>query len=1142
MVRRIVGYVIGGVAVLFALAMCQAPQPLHAQTSFGTIVGTVTDPSQAAIPDVAITVTNTQTGITRKLQTDAVGNYRVESLLPGVYTVKAEKPGFQVTDVTAVTVPVAVIVTVNIVMPVGAVTQTVEVTAAAPLLQTASATVGTVVNNTSVVTLPLNGRNFTELVSLIPGSVSSGGAIYQIAGGSNYSVSGNRAEQNNFTLDGAYNNEEMFKTYGIQPSIDAIQEFKIQTNITSAEFGQAAGANVNVATKSGTNALHGSVFEFLRNNHLDAVPWFRNASTTLTQEQKANPQYKRNNYGFTAGGPVYLPKVYDGRDRTFWFFDYEATKVRQGSSTVGRLPTTAMLNGDFSGQKPIYDPTTTRAVGTNPDGTTRYARDQFSCNGVANVICPDRLSPWVSDYMKVFYPSNFTNAAPGAPYANYINSSPFAQDAYQWHTRVDQKIRDNLSFFSRFSLADATQNSVQAVPNLYSPLINNFRNAVASWTLVANPTTVIDWKVAFNRTNIQTWATNPAPGWEAFLQSHPISGTPVKSTRTPLFPQLQDNTGTFSMPYQEAFPFVENEYQVMGSISKIKGKHTIKAGMEFLDFRSLDDGNFTSLFYFDPSPTVDPQNVAGSGNVMAAMMLGLPIAGARNLGETQFYARQIRVQPYLQDDIKLTRKLTVNLGLRYEYNQWPVERWDRIAGFDPTSGTRSPATPNGGAYLWGGKNPITGQGPNARRAIRDPDFNNFAPRVGMAYQITPNTTFRGGYGIFYVSNYMWEDQGARGNWPYAVSQTLSGVNTSTYGPNSTNPSGINTPVGLVPITNFFTPDVLPGPDSAISSQHVLGRLDRTTYAQQWNAGIQRMLTSSLMLEVDYVGSRTVKGSLFANLNTAPPGPGVIGTDKHRIYGDSYGAMSLMTNQASSTYNSMQIKVEKRFSNGLQFLSSYAWGHQLDIGNSAFSASASPQNPDNWAADKANGQFDYRHIWAFSYFYQLPFGKGRKYMSNPNPVVNGVLGGWELSGIVHYQSGYPINVGYPTDNANIGPRAGAQRPDWVGGQPRTLLNPNDRTIGWLNQANYAPPQPFAFGTAGRNLERGPGAGYFNPALLKNFPVIGEKMTLQFRAEFFNFFNQHAMACIGSSYGASNFGVASCTQQGSREVQFGLKVLF
>ena len=266
---------------------------------------------------------------------------------------------------------------------------------------------------------------------------------------------------------------------------------------------------------------------------------------------------------------------------------------------------------------------------------------------------------------------------------------------------------------------------------------------------------------------------------------------------------------------------------------------------------------------------------------------------------------------------------------------------------------------------------------------------------------------------------------------------------------------------------MFSPDVLPGPGSAISSAHVLGRKDRTAYAEQWNGGVQRMLSNSLMLEVDYVGSAGVKQSIYANLNAALPGPGVIGVDKHRIYGDSYGAMSLITNQASSIYHSLQIKLEKRFSNGLQFLSSYAWGHEIDIGGSCFSCSSTPQDPYNWKADRANGTFDMRHIYTLSYFYQLPVGKGRHYMAHANPIINQVLGGWELSGILHYNTGPPLGVWDASDVANIGGPALAQRTNWVGGFPRKVLDPADRRLGWINPANYAPPDAYSYGNAGRN---------------------------------------------------------------------------
>ncbi len=1098
--------------IAYGVFLLLAHGPAFCQTSFGVIVGTVSDSSHAVIPGVALTVTNMQTGISRQLWSDKAGDFRVESLLPGEYIIKAQHPGFRTTEIKNVQVPVAVTVTVNVVLEVGPVVQSIEVTATPPLLESANATVGTVVNNTSVVTLPLDGRNFTELIGLIPGAVNAGAPYYMVSGGANYSVGGNRAEQNNFTLDGAYNNEEFFKQFAIQPSIDAIQEFKIQTNITSAEFGQAAGANVNVATKSGTNQLHGSAFEFLRNDKLDANDWFRNASNI------PRPAYKRNQYGGVIGGPVYIPHLYNGRDKSFWLFNYEGSKVRRGSTIAGLVPTLAQWAGDLRDQPPIYDPLTTRQVGTDSDGNPFFARDQISCNGRLNVICPERIDPWIKAYADVMYP--MISAPPGAHSVQTVNTKPFTVDQYQWTLRADQKLREDLSFFARMSLTNGTQTTQQQLPVLSNYLINRMRNFVASWTLAANPTTVIDWKISYSRTNLRVADSNPAPGWEAFLAAHPISGTPVKNSRLPLYPQV--GLADFSSAVQSGALFVTNIYQALGSLAKIRGRHSVRAGVEFTDVRNMDDGLDTSGFGFGSLVTADPQNMWTTGSALASYLLGLPSGAYRNLGETAAYMRQERWHFYAQDDIKVSRRLTLNAGLRYEYSQWPVDRWNRIAGFDPT-------TPPHGAYLWAGYNPILKLPPNVRRSFRDPDFNNFAPRFGLALQLAPKTTFRSGYGIFYVSNYLWEDQGSRGTWPYAISESYSANFPSTL------------PENLMHITTFFGPETAPGPNSTPSSIHVLGRLDRTGYVQQWNAGLQRQLTSALLLELDYVGSRGVKQALYTNLNTALPGPGPVGTPEHpRIYGNSLGSMLLMTNQGSSIYHALQVKLEKRFSRGLQFLSSYAWGKEIDIGGSCFSCSQPPQNPFDWKADRASGTFDYRHVWSFNYFYQLPFGRGNKYLSNANKVTNGLAGGWEFTGIAHYNSGGPINVYFPGDVANIG-GAVSQRPDRVIGQPQRAFVPGERRLGWINLDGYSTPAPYTFGNAGRNTERGPGSGYWNVGLLKNFPLASENRSLQFRAESFNLLNHASMGCIFPYYALPDFGTSFCATA-TREIQFGLKFLF
>jgi len=377
------------------LLLLSSPSFLRAQQYFGSITGLVTDPSGGGIPQVSITVTNIGTGVSRQVSTNQFGEYLIGSLTPGTYSMRAQASGFQTTLVPSVTVQVAVTTTVAVTMPVGATVQTVDVTGTPPQLDTASATVGTVVNNENVVQLPLNGRSYTQLLLLVPGSVTPGDTWapnMTIGTGQSYSISGNRYEQNNYTLDGTYNNEPFWKSYAIQPSIDAIQEFKVQTNVSSAEFGQAAGVNVTVATKSGTNQLHGVLYEFLRNSALDANDFFRNRGGI------PNPAFKQNQYGATGGGPIYIPKLYNGRDKAFWFVNYEGFKIRQSSTIVSTIPTTAQFNGDLTGLPPIYDPSTTRP---DPNKPGMFIRDQFSCNGVLNVICPNRIDPTIADYNKI---------------------------------------------------------------------------------------------------------------------------------------------------------------------------------------------------------------------------------------------------------------------------------------------------------------------------------------------------------------------------------------------------------------------------------------------------------------------------------------------------------------------------------------------------------------------------------------------------------------------------------------------------------------------------------------------------------------------------------------------------------------------
>lgn len=1102
--------------ILVSLAMLQGLKPLYGQTSFGTILGSVTDPSEAVVPDALVTVTNVKTGISRAVKTDEQGNYRVGSLLPGVYSIKVEHQGFRLIQVASVELPVASSVTQNLRMELGAATQMVSVSARAALLDTSSAAIGTVVNNTSVVTLPLNGRSYTDLILMVPGSVPRNPS-YATAGGHIYSVNGAHSENTSYTLDGINNNETMFKQFGLQPSIDALQEFRIQTNVTSAEYGQGAGANVSVALKSGTNELHGAGFEFVRNDLFDAIPWFRNYVSTPTNPATRAP-YKRNQYGGVIGGPVYIPGLYNGRDKFFWLFNYEGTKIRQASSLLETIPTAAELAGNLQNQPPIFDPLSTTV---NPV-TGALTRSQINCGGTLNVICPSRINAATAAYAAIFFPST---SVPGS--ANLLNVNPLQQNTYQINNRADYKIKDNLNFFARYSRDIVNELDPTTLPVVGTNTEEKFTNAVASWTYVPDPTLVVDFKAGVNRTNVAQVNTDPSPGGPAYLAANPLQGLPIANSNYPQFPVMSING--FAIPAQSGTLEPTTDIQGVINVSKVKGRNTFKAGFNIDNIRNLSNNVNQNALDFDPNVTDNPQNSGATGSGLASFLLGYPDAGTRVLGNTAFYGRWGHYQGYVQDDLKLARRLTVNLGLRYEWDQWPREAHGRYSTFDRTTSQ----------ILWVSTNPVTGQPPNARNTIRDPDFNNFAPRIGFAFQASSNTTVRAGYSVFYSTDLLWEMQGERGGWPYAIAQNMTGVNTQVAGTN------------LAPLQSFFPAYTSIGPGVPPSAGSGLGRLDRTPYIQQWNLSVQRMLARDLLLEVDYVGTQGKKLSNSQFYNTALPGPGVIGSAQHPVPYPEIGTSVIFEadNDDASIYHGLQAKLQKNFSNGFQFLVSYAFARYIDNQGGGFTTTDRAPNPNDLAAERASGLFDIPQILTVSYVYQLPFGHGKQFLGNSGGLVNQILGGWEVSGITHYTSGAPYTVTINFDNANIGPPILGQRPNRVA-YSAAVIDLSDVTQGWVNPLDFSVPAQYTFGNLGRDTQRGPGIGNWDLGLLKNFPLHGEKQSLQFRTEFFNAFNNvnfanpNATFCTPLPACNPNFGKITALQgqSASREIQFGLKFLF
>ncbi|HVA01411.1 MAG TPA: TonB-dependent receptor [Terriglobia bacterium] len=1082
-----------------------APTFMLAQAYFGGIGGTVTDSSNAAIPGAVITVTNTQTGVKYHVTSNQTGYYSADQLIPGDYTVTAENKGFQTQVVGPIKIDVNSTVTANITMKVGSVTQRVQVRAVAPLINTTSGTVGTVVNNQTVQEMPLNGRNFTQLLSLVPGSVSTGN-IFMAAGGSNYSVSGMQSMQSDFTLDGVFNNEEFFGQYALQPVIDSIQEFQVRTNITSAEYGRAAGANIAVATKSGTNQFHGDVWEFLRNNDLDANSWFSNYYGV------PRPVYRHNQFGFTAGGPIYIPHVYNGKDKAFWFADYEGTRFAEAQTQLGTIPTAAMLNGDFSapGSAIIYDPSTTTQVGTGPNGPI-YSRQAFA----GNIIPSGMINSATAAYAKIFYPSVSAGGA-----NNLVGASPSTLDGNQWNVRGDYTFSDNLRFFARVTKQTVNQLSPTALPAVSTNLNNTFWNSAASLTWLLNPTTVLDVKSGFNRASIFDLSSNPAPGADAFLAANPIQGVAAEQG---LFPPM--SIAGFTSPGQNGSPFLDNVWQQIVDLSMVRGKQTLKMGFEDIHMNGFTDNyGIEGNFSYDNLPTAgfdsSGATIAGSGNPVASFLLALPSSGLRNVGQKAVYMHQNTLAGYFQDDIRVTRKLTVNLGLRYEYDGWPFDKYNHLGNYYFDTHT----------YGWAGINPITGAGPNSPRALMNSDWNNIAPRIGLAYSITPKTVIRAGFGKFYEGNNYWMTQGTRGQWPYAVAEGFS--STNTIFPDS--------PLATY-FGNYFTPAVGTPPND----QHVVARDNVIPSTLAWNIGVQRQLTEDLMLEVTYVGNAAKNTPNFVNGNDPLPGPGVVGSPQHprpeQQFAPDLGPVSLMPTLSSSNYHGLQVKLDKRFSHGLQALFTYTYAHALATpGAEGFNYNGAAQNSNCRYCDYGNSYFDLPHIFTATVIYDLPFGKGMQFGSHVNPILNAVFGNWETSGLFRANSGSPFTIGIPFDVANTGPRSLVMRPNYAGGSQTATPAPGNAIVGFLNPSAFAIPAQYTYGNLGVNTVRGPGTYNLDAGLYKNFPIHEGKQSVQFRSEFFNLPNTHSFGCINGTLTTPGFGQAGCTQQAGRIIQFALKI--
>jgi hypothetical protein len=1080
------------------LALCNTAA---GQTTNATIVGDVNDPAGGRIAGAHITVKNTATGVAREVLASDLGSYLVFPLHPGSYEVSASAPGFKTQVQQNVTLDAAANVKVDFKLDVGIVSEKVEVTATASILQTQEASIGGTVTGNEVARLPVNGRNYTRLILLMPGTSDQGGSQSNgtFSGTQLISVNGQRRQDNNFTIDGVDNNFMMMNSPGMSPSMDAIQEFRVLDN-TSAEFGRSSGSNVNIVIKSGSRNLHGSAYEYLRNDKFDANDFFANKQNT------GKVPFRQNQYGVAFGGPVIVPKIYHGRDSTFWFFNWEGFRSRRGTTNISSFPTQAQRDGDFSMiSKPIFNPYTGVA---GPNG--EVVRQQFDGNKIPTAMINPAMTFLLNTMIPLPNRPGLTN--------NFVNTQGFANDRDAINVRGDHNINSSNMLSVRWSRQRVGQLQPQGNPNLYSLSRFDADNVMSSWNHIFGANSVLEVKFGRNVPTIPTPTINTKIQRQEFLTKSGIKMFIPDVIYDPIPAFSAD--GEFSVGSGGSTQG-DRIYQYIANYSKLVGRHSLKLGMNYSrrHFNTNTSNPMDGGVNFDPSLTNLKSN-PNSGDSFASMLLGLPSAIRRGTGNTLTDAN-INVQEYyVNDDFRFSNKLTVNLGLRYEFIPAPTEETNRLGNLvisrDPTSGQYT------GTLLWAGVNPevdpLTGvaneppkTGGYGQSLMRN-NYLNFAPRVGVAYQLTPKTVVRSAYGIFYNSTFVQELQDMRKFWPYTIQQNFSANQ------------------GVLP--DLLITDSGPSfQNTAAIGGWPQNPNNRTPYSEQWNLTIQRQLMDDMTLDVGYVGNANKKQVGYDPINSAvTPGPGPI---QPRRLLPNFGDLDGGNNKFSSKYNSLRVNLVKRFSKGLQLNGNYTWGRSMT--NSSSLAEATVQNPYDLRQEWGRSSIDLRHIFQLAYVYEFPFGRGKKFGAGWNPIVNTMFGGWSGEGITRAQTGAPLNPRINQDRANVGRTY--QRPDATGIDP----NSGPKTVEqWFNTAAFALPAPYTYGSSGPFVITAPGRYNWDLALQKDFRLF-EGHTLQFRAESYNLPNSVSFGNPSTAFDGNNFGVVT-SATAARQVQFALRYQF
>ena len=1083
-----------------------------AQVERASIVGNVVDTSGAAISGAHIVVTNEETNTTQNVVTDSAGAYTVANLIPGRYTVTSTNPGFRTFTYHGFELQVSQQARLDFTMELGALQQTIEVSSSPPALQTENAAVGQVISNAAVSSLPLNGRNFVQLAILAPGvsgldyaqtatinsgtrpdELRPGGTALQANGASNYS--------NQVLLDGIDDTEMISHTFVVRPSVDGIQEFKVLTNNPGAEYGRAAGAVVVVTSKSGTNQFHGSLFEYLRNDKLDARNFFALAGGP-------KPPYKLNQYGGSLGGPVMLPH-YNGRDRTFFFVDYEGYREVFGSPLVVTVPTAAERTGNFQGitTNGIFDPLTTRA---NPNGgvaiRTRFAGDTIPAN---------RFDP-IGAALANLYPLPQTSALVN----NYTTTPIKRSSVHRGDIRVDDQLSSQDNLFVRYSI---DWGSIQ-MPNTFNNDIGGNENSfagfdaahghslVGAWTHIFSPGVVGDFRYGYTQYDMSLITPT---------LSNPVWGRiPGRDTSNPLEPNapIIGMTGYAGLGAPRSEPLIRNEYmhEAIANLGILRGNHSLKFGTD-LHFRGVGETASPpseSLFgrwNFDPSYTRNTAAPGGTGDAIATMILGYPLVLHRDVflpGSASL--RTDELDFYVRDDWRISRTLTLNLGLHYEINTPFTEAHNYWANFNPVTGQQ----------LLAGKNGVSAT------ANINTDYRAIGPRVAFAWQPTPKTVLRGGYGLFY------DPQGNAGTNIRQERQPPFDFILNISESGNDVPS-LFVSQGFPVVTT--APNLAQGP--AVYALKGVTPNFRNAQVQQFNVSVQRELTKDLTFTVGFVGSAGAHLSWAPNINQPNPGPGAI--DPRRQYAAILPGVSAITwleSAENSFFSSMQTSVEKRMGKGLYLLANWTWAHGFDnIGGDGGVNGPVPQDPTNRRADWASSNSDIRHRVNLAANYQLPFGPGRSF-ANGTSVGSYLVRDWQVGAIWVCQTGLPYTITVPGSPSNTGASSRANPVFGVSPTPA-----NQSIAEWFNPAAFTTPPAFTWGTLGRNSLNGPAIFNLDTTISRNFR-FSERYNLAFRWEMFNIANHPQFGLPNATIGVGGAGTITTTQRSNRQMQVALRFGF